>query len=160
MYFDDPTSIKRILKFNVGNCEEYAQLAFYYLRKKMREGKYRKFELTIVHIENGDHVFLIIGKTFQADSIVCDAWAKKKYQWKDHLSELKNFVAFTPYKARFENFNPNYQKIVPKEFTLKNGNKALIHYNPDRDIFCRGLTFSAHADFDDYMRLRQTLDEI
>lgn len=80
--------------FKAGNCQEQATLAYRFLTSK------GQFPLEICHFENGDHVFVVIGRNVDSDiknprswgenAIICDPWfrnfyAKDYQQWLEGL---------------------------------------------------------------------------
>lgn len=88
--FTNPKSLdveikaEEAIKSKIGTCEDFAKVAWYFLKEK---------EIAVAadlwRIQNGDHIFLVIGKG--DDRVVCDAWSGKIYPFTAIEQELKAF---------------------------------------------------------------------
>lgn len=105
----------------VGNCLEYAKHAMEFLRE---EDKTLRIEA--MHIKNGDHVFVVIGRaqgskasdftTWGDAAVVCDAWAGRVFpasEIPEQLGDYRNMI-YRPHNEKYTvvtGFNPNYHRI-------------------------------------------------
>jgi hypothetical protein len=72
-------------KYSVGNCEEMAAVGLKYAMEKETAQP-----VSVFHILNGDHAFLVIGDG--EDAYVCDPWASRCYPLSRHEIHLKDYV--------------------------------------------------------------------
>lgn len=104
----------------LGNCNEYAFLALHYL------SKHAKTLCEKVHISNGDHVFIVIGrnpdsdinnaKTWGPDVVICDPLTDKVYAAKDIPAQLMcHGFNLAEQKNYFHPFQPGIHQLTLME---------------------------------------------
>jgi hypothetical protein len=108
-----------VTKYGRGNCYEHSCLVLDRLLKM----KIKSF-IEIVGIENGDHVFVVIGRrsgsnlndftTWGKSAVVVDAWAGDVYPASELSHKLNDFVFYNRGKIRCITFpyDPNYHRFV------------------------------------------------
>ncbi|MBN9231757.1 MAG: hypothetical protein BGO90_14945 [Legionella sp. 40-6] len=104
-YFDEEDMITwfydrvtQFRKLSLGNCHELAIMALDYVLNLPKKNVIRA---EIFHIQNGDHVFLVIGRdelsiasspeTWGEQAYICDPWANKVYPAREYLTQLGDF---------------------------------------------------------------------
>jgi hypothetical protein len=100
------------LQSGVGNCAEFTFVAWHFLRKKNP-----KIKASCFYVENGDHVFLVIGD--KGNAVICDAWAGEVYPYLDMDSKLTCHRTFADSSSlnMTTHFNPKYHFSHP-DFSL------------------------------------------
>lgn len=119
-------TVKNVRQIRAGNCTEYARLALNYLRKVAAAG----VRLEIVRILEGDHVFVVIGRTTDFarfakgeddGAVICDPYASQPenriYPAREIKSRLHCFRCLTntgepwPYLNEEYPFDPDQHKL-------------------------------------------------
>lgn len=114
--------IKNINEQHIGNCHEFSEIVKDFFAKNNKTN----ISCEIFHIENGDHVFNVIGRrkdsnpndhtTWGDEAIVADAWGLDVFLAKEIPNRLQNF-----YKLKDKDFqnkyftgpiNPHFHKIA------------------------------------------------
>jgi hypothetical protein len=79
--------IEIIQKYSLGNCREMARLALYYVLIH-----HPNIFAQICYIEDGDHVFLIVGED-ETKAFICDPWSNEIYYFSEWRDKLKNYTS-------------------------------------------------------------------
>lgn len=112
----------RAIREQVGNCEEYSQVALYRLQEMNPS-----IPAELYRIANGDHCFLVIGRdpsssrydwrTWGDHVVVCDAWLGAVYPAREIPKQLIDTKGYTlqEYMALsfVMTFNPRYHRLRP-----------------------------------------------
>lgn len=112
----------RGIQEQVGNCQEYSQIALYKLHEMNPS-----IPAELYQIENGDHSFLVIGRdpfssrydwrTWGDHAVVCDAWLGSVYPAREIPMQLIDTKGYTlqEYMALsfVMTFNPRYHRLRP-----------------------------------------------
>src|SRR5579862_7669695 len=127
--------IEAMKKYSLGNCDEMAKLALYYVLTH-----HPSIYAQIYQLNRGDHVFFVIGK--DAESFICDPWSNKVYpfsEWPDKLEAYK-----------YTNENISQETQIIQENKLKKLQKALkesniTFYTTDYQN-CKSILIYNHGD--------------
>ena len=149
--------IEIIKKYSLGNCQQLAEMALFYLITAHPDVYGQCY-----YLGNGDHVFLVIGKkkpsismlleTWDKEAHVCDPWSNKVYPlatWKENLENYV-LVAQKPLPVEMQEFQRqkvNYFK--ENKLILKKTNdsdpivsRVLVYNNAGN---CLGMSHFFHA---------------
>jgi len=87
-------------QFGIGNCEELATEAFFYLLKKKHP--HLRVELMSFNKPGGDHAFVVLGRkpgsdendvsTWGDEAVICDPWARKIFPASLAKKYLQNYI--------------------------------------------------------------------
>ncbi len=137
--------VRVVTKHGRGNCYEHSCLVLDRLLK-MKIKAY----VEIIGIENGDHVFVVIGRfsggnlndftTWGKSAVVVDAWAGDVYPASEISHKLHDFVFYNRGKIRCITFpyDPNYHRFVhDKDVNLSEGYFLLLCH-PERRALLSG----------------------
>lgn len=124
-YFE--SSVKGSIKYSLGNCDELAFLALYYITENTTDVRAEKF-----FISGGQHTFLVINRKYGSDpndpstwgdAIICDPWSLENQVYKatEYKEKLKNFW-FNPgtNQNMSEPFDHNKHQLTPEPFHTDN----------------------------------------
>jgi hypothetical protein len=91
--------------YKCGNCIEQSLVGYQYIKSM-----HPNVDVSVMFIQNGDHVFLKIGSS--EDTFLCDIWARKVYRWSDLKGNLYDHV-YEDNEHKLIKFNPATQEIIP-----------------------------------------------
>jgi hypothetical protein len=121
--------IETIQKYSLGNCEEIAKMAFYYVITH-----HPHIYAGVYSIDKGDHVFLIIGdkkpkkplsqhlNNWDESAYVCDSWSNKIYPLGEWTQELEAYQ-YTPVALSEDAISARqiqYEALVEQGVILEN----------------------------------------
>lgn len=100
----------------MGTCLEMSALGFTYAAKILSK------QAELFHIENGNHVFLVLGREpgsrpaeyqhWGEAAVVCDVWRGESYPASELENRLQNFERQTPdLKTVLKPFDPKKQSL-------------------------------------------------
>lgn len=118
--------VRSIKEFHIGNCHEYANLVMNYLRKK------NITEAETVHIEDGDHVFVVINRNQTSDmndpcswgekAFIIDAWSNDCYFASEIYNKLHCYREGIPPEKPNILFPFTRHNHLKSKYAIHNGN--------------------------------------
>ncbi|MGQ3887654.1 hypothetical protein ACQUW5_01320 [Legionella sp. CNM-1927-20] len=122
-------------KFSLGSCTELSFIALDYVINNAPSN----VNAEIFQLNNGDHLFLVIGRKEGSDptkpeswgecAYICDPWSNKVYPASQYLTNLKGFFSLTEREAdvvSYKNYIKDFDKSTHSVEPCKNYNAHYI----------------------------------